>query len=162
MKFPDASGVLVNMLYPPDGTYLDMRKRFIDSETVDPSDEDWRGMLAGIGIIKGQPFNPDSHTRAILDAAAKTAFKMSRVLIYSDLETKPGGLIYPDRRYVDPNRNNAADYNWLDKSGTFQDLDMSTSLYSIVHATSPAMMSAVPGQGARYVTAFKDAGDSAC
>jgi len=30
------------------------------------------------------------------------------------LETKPGGLIYPDRHYVDPNRNNSADYNWLE------------------------------------------------
>jgi hypothetical protein len=157
MQFPDASGVPVNMLYPGDSSYFDMLKRFLDSETFDPTDADWRGMLAGIGIIKGQPFNPDAHTRSILDAAAKTAFKMSRVLMYCDLETKPGGLIYPDRHYVDPNRSNSADYNWLDKSGTFRDLDMRTSLYSIVYATSPAMMSAIPGQGARYVTAFKDA-----
>jgi hypothetical protein len=157
MQFPDASGVPVNMLYPTDSSYFDMLKRFIDSETVDSTDADWRGMLAGIGIIKGAPFKPDEHTRAILDTAAKTAFKMSRVLMYSDLETQPGGLIWPDRRYVDPNRGSSADYNWLDKSGTFRDLDMRTSLYSIVYATSPAMMVPNPGQGARYVTAFKDA-----
>lgn len=157
MQFPDASGVSVNMLYPRDGTFFDMLSRFIDSETVDPTDADWRGMLAGIGIIKGQPFNPDAHTRTILDIAAKVASKTSRVLMYANMETRPGALIYPDRHYVDPNRSGADDYNWLDKSGTFRDLDTRTGLYSIVYATSPFMMTNVIGMGARYVTTFKDA-----
>lgn len=157
MEFPDASGVSVNMLYPRDGSFFEMLSRFIDCETIDPSDADWRGMLAGIGIIKGQMFHPDAHTRAILDAAAKTAFKMSRILMYANMETRPGALIYADRHYVDPNRSGADDYNWLDKSGTFRDLDTRTGLYSIVYATSPFMMSNVIGMGARYVTTFKDA-----
>jgi hypothetical protein len=157
MQFPDASAASPNMLYPSDGSYFDMLKRFIDSETVDPTDADWRGMLAAIGIVKGQPFNPDAHTRALLDAAAKTAFKTGRVLMYSDLDSRPGALIWPDRHYVDPNRSGAMDITWMDKSGTFRDLDARTGIYSIVYASSPAMMSAIPGQGARYVTAFKDA-----
>jgi hypothetical protein len=81
MQFPDASGVPLNMDYPFNGAFFDMLARFIDSETVDPMDADWRGMLAAIGIIKGKPFNPDARTRAILDTAAKTAFKMSRAMI---------------------------------------------------------------------------------
>jgi hypothetical protein len=56
-----------------------MLSRFIDSEVVETANIDWRGMLAGIGIVKGQPFQPDEHAKAILDSAAKTAFKMSRV-----------------------------------------------------------------------------------
>jgi hypothetical protein len=82
----------------------------------------WRGMLAGIGTINDHPFNPDAHPRAILDAAAKTAFKTSRVLMYANMETRLGALIFPDRRFVDPNRSGADDYNWMDKSGTFRDL----------------------------------------
>ena len=74
MQFPDASGVPANMLFPSDGSYFEMLSRFIDSEVVEPADVDWRGMLAGIGIVKGQPFNPDARTKAILDNAAKTAF----------------------------------------------------------------------------------------
>jgi len=41
-------------------------------------------MLAAIGIIKGQPFNPDAATRAIFDRAAKTAYKMSRVIAFEE------------------------------------------------------------------------------
>lgn len=36
-------------------------------------------MLKSIGIAANQPFSPDEKTRAILDAAAKTGYKMSRV-----------------------------------------------------------------------------------
>lgn len=157
MKFPDASSVPVNMLYPRDSTFFDMLARFINSESVDPADVDWRGMLAALGIVKGQPFNPGAHLRSILDAAAKTGSQMAQTMMYVNLEERPGGLIYPDRRYIDPSRNNATDYNWVDQSGSFLDLDTRSGLYSIVYATSPAMMVAIPGQGARYVTAFKDA-----
>jgi hypothetical protein len=157
MQFPDASGVLVNMLYPRDSTFFDMLARFINSEPVDPADVDWRGMLAALGIVKGQPFNPDAHTRSILDAAAKTGSQMAQTMIYANLEKRPGGLIWTDRRYVDPSRNNATDYNWVAKSGSFLDLDTRSGIYSIVYATSPAMMVPNPGQGARYVTAFRDA-----
>jgi hypothetical protein len=157
MKFPDASGVPVNMLYARDSTFFDMLARFINSEPVDPADIDWRGMLAALGIVKGQPFNPDAHLRSILDAAAKTGAQMAQTMMYVNLEKRPGGLIYPDRRYIDPSRNNATDYNWVDNSGSFLDLDTRSGLYSIVYATSPAMMVPHPEQGARYVTAFKDA-----
>lgn len=54
------------------------------------ADTDWRGIMASIGIVKGQPFKPDAHTRAILDAAAKTAFKMSRSMIFDELAQHPG------------------------------------------------------------------------
>lgn len=33
------------------------------------AEPDWLGMLAAIGIAKGQPFNPDARTRSILDCA---------------------------------------------------------------------------------------------
>lgn len=156
MQFPDASGVPVNMLYPRDSKFFDMLSHFIDSETIDPADVDWRGVLATLGIVKGQPFNPDAHVRSIMDAAAKTGAQMAQTMIYANLEKRPGGLIWPNRRYVDPSRNNAADFNWLDNSKSFLDLDTRSGLYSIVYATSPAMMAATPGMGARYVTTFKD------
>jgi hypothetical protein len=71
MQFPDASNVPLNMLFPPDGSYFQMLSRFIDNEVVEPSNVDWRGMLAGIGIIKGQLFQPDEHTKAILDCRSQ-------------------------------------------------------------------------------------------
>jgi hypothetical protein len=67
MQYPDASGVPVNMLPISDGTAFDQLKALLDSEGRHLADPDWLGMLASIGIVRGQPFTPDAATRAILD-----------------------------------------------------------------------------------------------
>jgi hypothetical protein len=157
MKFPDASGVPLNMVFPFDSTYFDVLSRFVNSEVEDPSDTDWRGMLAEVGIVKNRQFQPDAHTRSILNAAAQTAFKMARSYVYEDLATQPGGLIYSDRHFVDLTRNNTVDYEWMNRDGRFRDIDLRAAVYSIAYSTSPAMISTTPGQGARYLPAFKDA-----
>lgn len=157
MAFPDASGIPLDMDFPFDGSYFAMLARFIETEVVDPADLDWRGMLAGIGIVKGQPFQPDARSREILDAAAKTAIKMSRMLVYENLLDSPGGKAFPDRHYIEMSRNGAADFEWLESSGTYRDLDLREAIYSIGYSTSPAMGSKIPNQGARYLPAFKDA-----
>lgn len=64
MTFPDASGVPVNMLPISDGTAFDQLKALIDTEPTTIASPDWLGMLATLGIVKGQPFNPDAKTRA--------------------------------------------------------------------------------------------------
>ena len=61
MKFPDASGVPVNMLPISDGSAFDQLKQLVDSEGDNLAGPDWLGMLAAIGIVKGQPFTPDAH-----------------------------------------------------------------------------------------------------
>src|SRR5262245_66106408 len=76
MQYPDASGVPVDMLPISDAGAFDQLKLLVDSEGNNLADPDWRGMLAALGIVKGQPFNADARTRAILDRAAKTAYKM--------------------------------------------------------------------------------------
>jgi hypothetical protein len=55
-------------------------------------------MLASIGIVKGQPFTPDAKTRATLDRAAMTAYKMSRVIGFEETIGGHTNRIYPDRR----------------------------------------------------------------
>lgn len=63
MKFPDGSGVSVNMLPRSDASAFDQRKTPIDSEPCTIASPDWLGVLATLGIIKGHAFNPDSKTR---------------------------------------------------------------------------------------------------
>jgi hypothetical protein len=99
MKFPDGSATPANMLFPADGSYFDMLARFVADETVDPADMDWRGMMAAIGIQKDKAFEPTAHQRELLDKAAKTAFKMSKVEIWNGLLGQPGGKYYPDRQW---------------------------------------------------------------
>ena len=78
-----------------------MLARFIESEAVDPADVDMRGMLATIGIEKGKPFKPDDRTKAILDQAAKTAFKMCKVVAF-DIFTARKEAYYTDRQWTNP------------------------------------------------------------
>ena len=84
MKFPDASGVPVNMLPISDGSAFDHLKELVDSEGDNLAGTDSLGMLAAIGIIKGVPFTPDAHTREIFDQAAKTAYKTSRLIGFEE------------------------------------------------------------------------------
>jgi hypothetical protein len=84
MQFPDASGVPANMLPISDGAAFDQLKQLVDSEDATLASPDGLGMLASIGIVKGQPLAPDAKTRTILDRAAKTAYKMSRVVGFED------------------------------------------------------------------------------
>ena len=100
MQFPDASGVPASILYPQDGTAFDMLSRFINHEYVDPADMYMRGMAAGLGIVKGQPFAPDAKARALLDQAARTAMRIGHVVAYTPSPLLKDQLWYPDRHYL--------------------------------------------------------------
>jgi hypothetical protein len=71
-----------------------------DSEGDNLADSDLRGMLASIGHRQGQPFNPDAHTRAVLDLVAKTAYKMSRVVGFEQALGDRLFIVYPDRHWL--------------------------------------------------------------
>ncbi|CAD6558310.1 hypothetical protein LMG27952_06607 [Paraburkholderia hiiakae] len=53
MKFPNASGVPMDMLFPTNASYFDNVAEFIDAEPAAPEDFAMRGMAASIGIVKG-------------------------------------------------------------------------------------------------------------
>src|SRR5262249_50396276 len=146
MQFPDASGVSVNMLPISDGSAFEQLKHLVDSESSYLADPDWFGMLASIGIVKDQPFNPDTHTREIFDKAAKTAYKMSRVIGF---EQEVGGrsfLIYPDRHWLNPiadgtpsNPGGAMDLAWHRKDQGYLDLDARIWFFTDYYSISPGM-----------------------
>ena len=98
MQFPDGSGKRINMMYPVDSTYWTKLKELVDYEPVAAIDPELRGVLASIGIIKGQPFNPTDKQQELLKKAVKTAPKM--ILAIRQLGRPDGRqLYYKDRRY---------------------------------------------------------------
>ncbi len=88
-----------NLLPASDASAFDQLKLLVDSEGPHLADPDWLGMLASIGIVKGKPFNPDEHTQAILDDAARAAYKMSRVVGFEEVVSGRNFRVYPDRRW---------------------------------------------------------------
>jgi hypothetical protein len=163
MKFPDASGVPVNMLPISDSTAFDQLKRLVDREGANLADPDGLGMLAALGIVKGQSFEPDAHTRGILDLAARTAYKMSRVIGFEEVVSGRSFRVYPDRRWLNPiadgtpeNPGGPFDLGWRRKAGGYLDLDTRIWFFTDYYSISPGMISQTPGKGAKYMIAFTD------
>jgi hypothetical protein len=168
MVFPDASGVPANMLPVRDGSVFGQLKRLVDSEGSNLASADGLGMLASIGIVKGKPFSPDERTRLILDRAASTAYKMSRVIGFEEALGDRSLRIYPDRRWVNPmadatpdNISGVFDFGWTRKQGGYLDLDASIWFFTNYYSVSPGMLSQTPGVGAKYMIGFTDSAGAA-
>ena len=152
MAFPDGSVTPANLLYPGDGSAFDMLHRFIDSEAVDPADMEMRGMLASLGIIKGQPFAPDPHTRDLLDKGARTAYHIGHANSYQPPPILTNGYWYPDRKWVNVFPGNATF-----TGDTFNFIDPRVGFFTYAYSASPGMAVDMVNVGAKYPVSFVDA-----
>ena len=163
MKFPNASGVPANMLPRSDVTAFDQLKWLADREGENLASADGLGLLANIGIVAGRPFEPDGATRAMLNAAAMTAYKMSRVI---GMTSEIGGRdlrVWKDRQWVNPINNvsepgpdKSIDLTWRNKTAGFIEIEPRVWMFTDYYSISPGMVSQTPGKGAAYEVVFKD------
>ena len=151
MVFPNASEKLANMLVTQDISYFENLKRFIDYEPVDREDFAMRGMMASLGMVKGQPFEPDARMRAILNRAADVAWKMASVQRYE--RRIPGTKRYEDRQYDEGFIGGSE----LFEGDTYLNLDARTAFFRFAYSSSPAMVVDMVGKGSKYPLTFKDA-----
>ena len=154
MEFPNAAGVHADLLFPADGRYFSMLADFIQAEVVDPADMDMRGMMHTIGIEKGKPFLPDAATKALLDQAAQTAFKMSKVVFTDMLIKEPLGRFYPDRQWVNVFAGENTDFR---SSGSYTNLEQRAAFFTAAYSVSPGMVMNLEGKGAKYPVTARDA-----
>lgn len=152
MQFPDGSQGSHNMLFPTDGTAFDLLARFIDHEYVDPADMEMRGVLQSIGIEKGKPFAPDAHTKDILDKAARTAFKMAKMIGFDLPNYVAGTRYYQGKQWL-----NGFPVNETFTEETFNYISPRTSYFASAYSTSPVMALSVENMGSKYPAAFRDA-----
>ena len=151
MQFPDASARPANMLFPQDGNAFDMLSRFIDREYVDPSDMEMRGVLAGIGIVKGGAFAPEAPILDLLDKAARTASRMSHAIAYQPSAMVPNGLYYANRRWINPSPGNATF-----TADSYDVIDARTGYFTYAYSTSFGMSANVENTGAKSAAAYVD------
>jgi hypothetical protein len=169
MIFPDASGVPVNMLPISDGSAFDQLKLLVDREGDNLAGPDWFGMLAAVGIVKGQPFTPDANARTILDRAAKTAYKTSRVIGFEEVVGGLSYMVYSDRHWTNPfadgtpaKPSGALNLSWINSVGGYLALDARINFFTNYYSISPGMLSYTPGKGANYMIGFTDSGARRC
>lgn len=152
MEFPNATPVRVNMMYPTDFTYWEKLKRFIDYEPVGCLDPVTRGMLAGLGIVKGEPFQADARFRAVLTRAVETAPRMLQALRLHTGQDVPEAYIYEDRPYLNPWAGADADF----MASSFLSLDARALYFQVAYSSAPAMVVDAIGMGSKYPGTFRD------
>lgn len=151
MQFPNGSIDRVNMMYPTDFSYWKKLKAFVDYEPVESIPPEVRGILASIGIIKGQPFAPDAAAKAALTKAVEIAPKM----IFAE---RIGGradkkdMYYTDRQYF--NAWAGTDSEWFRPS--YMDVNARAAYLQIAFASAPAMVMGTINQGSKYPSTYRD------
>jgi hypothetical protein len=163
MIFPDLSGVRLDMLPRTDASAFEQLKLLLDREGDSLAGPDWLGMLASIGIVKGQPFTPDGRTRKILDQAAETGFKTARVLSYEEIVNGVSHVMYPGRHWINPfsegtvaKPSGPLNLSWINLLVGYLDIDARTGFFSYSWGVSPGMFTYTPGEGAVYAIAAVD------
>jgi hypothetical protein len=151
MKFPNASNVPVNMMYPTDFSFWEKLKAFVDYEPVEAIAPEVRGILASIGIIKGVPFNPDAQARQTLTRAVETAPKM---IYAAKVAGRADGAdrYYTDRQWI----NVWAGVDALFAKPTYLDIDQRASYFQMAYSSAPAMVNDIINRGSKYPGTYRD------
>ncbi len=152
MEFPNASNQRVNMMYPINNAFWTKLKDFVDYEPLTAIDPELRGVLASIGIVKGQPFEPSERQQELLLKAVETAPKM--ILASKQLGRADGrNLYYDDRQYE--RAWAAATAEWMQE--TYLDIDQRAGFFQYAYSSAPAMVQRSIGAGSKYPYTLRDA-----
>ncbi|MCO8122746.1 DUF1254 domain-containing protein [Stieleria sp. TO1_6] len=152
MEFPNASGKRVNMMYPTDFTYWTKLKEFVDYEPIEAITPELRGVLASIGIVKGQPFEPSQWQREQLEKAVIDAPKM--ILASAQLGREDGrNKYYQDRQWERAWCGGTAE--WMQES--YLDLAARARFFQYAYSSAPAMVMRTTGAGSKYPYTLRDA-----
>lgn len=151
MKFPNMSATKADYDFKRDLRYFESLAEFINHEPVAPEDMAMRGMAASLGIVKGQPFQPDAKMKALLNKAGDVGFKMAAAVSYDSHYAHK--LIYPDRKWevVFPGGSPVF------RQDSYLDFDSLIFFFHKAYSTSAAMVLAMPGKGSQYLLGCRDA-----
>jgi len=152
-EFVNFSGKSYNTIAPNDFSFFEGINQVVQEEPIDAIGPEARGLLASIGIVKGQPFNPDARMKNLLGEAATIGNATARAITYQP--RIDGVYIYPDT-------NSAWTTAYANKNTTFEangamGLDARVLFYFNATGVTQAMAATTVGQGSDYALAYLDA-----
>ena len=151
MKFVNASGQFMNTIHRMDENIFDEINEVVQAEPLMGESPELLGHLAAIGIVKGQPFEPDERMRSILKAAAKAGSVTVKTVI-----SKPRD----ERFYWYPGESNwqtafpGRAYTWELDGVTLHDIRAAFHFYAT--GITPAMALKLVGKGSQYAFTYLD------
>jgi hypothetical protein len=140
------------MMYPVDNSYWTKLKAFVDYEPASAFDPELRGVLAALGIIKGQPFQPTAKQQELLKKAVTAAPKM--ILAYRQLGRPDGrNRYYKDRQYENIWAGGTSE--WLQDG--YVDVDQRAAYFQFAYSSASAMVMRTLDAGSKYPFTARDA-----
>jgi Uncharacterized conserved protein len=82
-RFIEGSGVAVNTIPPNDFGYWETINALVQQEPAGAGDPETMGLLAAVGIVKGQPFKPGQRMRKILEDAVAVGNATARTVSFA-------------------------------------------------------------------------------
>jgi len=151
-RFINGSGLYFNTIHSVTYEFYEEINTVIQEEPADSADPEILGLLASIGIVKGQPFTPDERMKKILTEAAAVGNATARAL---------GFRARDDDFYFYPGES-AWFTAFLGGSHEFIQnnvrlLDARTCFFYMATGITPAMAAKMVGAGSQYAAATVDA-----
>jgi hypothetical protein len=150
-QFIDLSGKTMNTVHANNIEFYEEINQIVQEEPAGAYGPDMTGLFASIGMVKGKPFAPDAHTKAILTDAVAVGNATARAIDFAN--RNPAALIYPDGHWTTPFIGGS--YEWLDNGA--RNFDARTMFFYAATIDTPAMAVAMPGIGSQYAAANTDA-----
>jgi hypothetical protein len=167
-KFVEGSGKSFNTIPPNDASFFHMVDANLQAEPAGSYDVELAGQLAAIGIVKGQPFNPDARMQKILGDAAAVGNAAGRMLNWRFAVAHPDWAYYPGSMWGNMLFEGGAFFETppprFTREGMFapfpptgaRTLDSRTAFYYGYTLDSPGMIMRIPEVGSQYLMGFLD------
>jgi hypothetical protein len=165
--FVEGSGQAFNTIPPSGLGFFELLDELVQEQPAGSGDIELMGQLAAIGIVKGEPFDPDERMRRILEDAAAVGAATSRALLF-DPRASEDLAYYDGSAWL--NLMFGCGYNFetppplvteegikpLPPTGA-RTLNARTMFFYGYTGITPAMCMRLTGIGSQYLIATKDA-----
>lgn len=151
MTFVNASGQEMNTIHRMDAKIFNEINDVVQAEPLMGENPELLGHLAAIGIVKGQPFEPDERMQAILEAAAKAGSVTVKTIISKPKDER--FYWYPGESYWQTAFPGGA-YTWELDGVSIQDIRAAFHFYAT--GITPAMALKKVGKGSQYAFTYVD------
>jgi len=157
VQFFDVAGESIKLSHPQTDGFWEFLHEVYSKETViRPEDKNLIGLMHTIGIVPGEPFEPDERSKKLLDAAAVLADLMARNIAY-DSPVKEQFIYWPDKNWELAFMTKNPRYE--DERGATQIEPRMSFMYQAI-TTADAMVLELVGKGSKYVGTYRDADEN--
>ena len=152
MNFINVSGKFNNTTHRMDFEIFNEINEVVQAEPSQGQNSEILGVLASIGIKKGQPFAPDARMKKILTEAAAVGSVTVRTIMARPREE--GFYLFPGKSSVWTNPFVGGSYEFVTDGASL--LDARAGFHFYATGITPAMAKKFIGKGSKYGVAYVD------